>query len=67
VLRITENSSTDLNELCTKLELHSFNERELSFLKEYHKVLKTLARGLDILQGEEVLLWYSVTDSRNNS
>jgi len=33
VLRISENSSTDLNELCTKLEHRSFSERELSFLK----------------------------------
>ena len=53
VQRITENSLTDLNELCTRLDLRCFSERELSFLKEYHKVLKPLARGLDILQGED--------------
>jgi len=46
VLRIIENSSTDLNELCTKLKLHSFSETELSFLKEYQKVFKPLAEAL---------------------
>ena len=53
VERITENSVMDLNELCTRLDLWCFSEKEISFLKEYHKVLKPLARGLDILQGED--------------
>jgi len=53
VERITENSVMDLNELCTRLDLRCFSEKEISFLKEYHKVLKPLARGLDILQGED--------------
>ena len=55
VQRIIENSLTDLNELCTiaRLDLRCFSERELSFLKEYHKVLKPLASGLDIHQGED--------------
>ena len=53
VLRITENSLTDLNQLWTRLDLRCFSERELGFLKEYHKVFEPLARGLDILQGEE--------------
>ena len=53
VERITENSVTDLNELCIRLDLRCFSEKELSLLKEYHKVLKPLARGLDILQGED--------------
>ena len=53
VERLTENSVTDLSELCTRLDLRCFSEKELSFLKESHKVLKSLARGIDILQGED--------------
>ena len=48
VVRVTDNSLAELNELCTKLELRCFSE-----LKEYVIVLKPLSRGLDILQGEE--------------
>ena len=33
--------------------LHSFAEKEFVFLKENCSVLKPLARGLDILQGED--------------
>ena len=33
--------------------LRTFVEREIVFLKEYCPVLKPLARGLDILQGED--------------
>ena len=53
VVRIIENESAKLDELCTKLNLCWFNKRELSFLKEYCKVLQPFAQGLDILQGEE--------------
>lgn len=53
VVRISENSMPELNELCTKMELRCFSERELNFLKEYCLVLKPLARSLDILQGED--------------
>ena len=53
VSRIIENSLPELNELCTKLDLRCFSEKEFNFLKEYCKVLKPLARGLDILQGED--------------
>ena len=53
VLEIIENGSTELNELCTKLDVCCFSERELTFLTEYSKVLKPLAGGLDILQGED--------------
>ena len=40
-------------QLCTKLDIHCFNEREILFLTEYCKVLKPLARGLDKLQAED--------------
>jgi len=52
VVRVTENSLAELNDLCTKLELRCFSEREFSFLKEYVMVLKPLSKGLDKLQGE---------------
>ena len=53
VVRITENPLAELNELCTKLELRCFTEREFKFLKEYCAVLRPVSRGLDILQGED--------------
>ena len=53
IVRVTENSLVELNELCTKLKLRCFSEREFKFLKEYCVVLKPLSRGLDILQGED--------------
>ena len=53
VVRVTENPLAELNELCTKLELRCFTEREFKFLKEYSAVLKPVSRGLDILQGED--------------
>ena len=52
VVRVSENFLLELNELCTKLELRCFSEREFKFLKEYCAVLKPLSRGLGILQGE---------------
>ena len=51
--RVVENPLADLNDLCAKLDLYGFNEREIVFLKEYCAVLKPLSRGLDILQGED--------------
>ena len=53
VLRVVENSLTELNEVCVNIEIRCFSERELGFLKEYCAVLKPLSRGLDILQGED--------------
>ena len=35
VVRISENPMPELNEICTKMELRCFSERELSVLKEY--------------------------------
>ena len=40
VVRVTNNSLAELNEVCTKLELQCFSEHELNFLKEYVIVLK---------------------------
>ena len=51
VVRITENSITELNELYTRMEIRCFSDGEITFLNEYCAVLKPLARGLDILQG----------------
>ena len=53
VLRVVENSSSNLNEVCINIEIRCFSERELAFLKEYCAVLKPLSKGLDILQGED--------------
>ena len=52
VVRVTENASAELDELCSKLNIRCFNEKEVAFLKEYCKVLQPFARGLDILQGK---------------
>ena len=49
VVRITENSISELNELCTRIEVHCFTDREITFLNEYCAVLKPLSRGLHIL------------------
>ena len=64
VVRITENSAAELNELCTEMGLHCFNEKELCFLKEYCDVLKPLAMGLDKLQGEDhcYVIWHTATN-----
>ena len=53
VVKISENSMPELNELCTKIELRCFSERELGFSKEHCLVLKSVVRSLDILQGED--------------
>jgi len=50
---MVENSVLDLNDLCVKLDICCFNEKEVIFLKENCAVLKTLSRGLDILQGKD--------------
>ena len=43
VVQITKNSTTELNELCTGMGLRCFNDKEITFLKEYCDVLKPLA------------------------
>ena len=53
VERVVENSIVDLNDLCVKFDIRCFNEKEVTFLKEYCAVLQLLSRGLDILQGED--------------
>jgi len=60
VLKVVENSSTNLNEVCTNIEICCFSERELAFLKEYCAVLKPLSRGLDILQGEDNCYYHTL-------
>ena len=56
-LRITDNSLTDLNELCRKLEFHCFNEREFAFSKENCWVLKRSGYSSG---REQLLLWHLV-------
>ena len=53
VVWVAENASAELDELCAKLNLCCFNEKVLTFLKDYCKVLQPFAKGLDILQGED--------------
>ena len=53
ICRVVENSLTDINELCSSIELRGLSEKELSFLQEYIIALKPLSTGLDILQGED--------------
>ena len=53
VLRVVENSLTELNEVCVNIEIRCFSEKQLGFLKEYCAILKPLSRGLDIFQGED--------------
>ena len=53
IVRITENITSELNELCTRMRIHTFVKKEIVSLKEYCSVLKPLARGLDILQGKD--------------
>ena len=50
---LTEIFLPDLNELCNRINLRHFTDREISFLKEYCIALKPLAMGLDILQGDD--------------
>ena len=53
VLQVTENSVAEIYELCTRMQIRCFAEREITFLKEYCTVLEPLSRGLDILEGED--------------
>ena len=57
VERVVENLSVDLNDLCVKFDIRCFNEKEVTFLKEYCAVLQSLSRGLDILQGKDICFY----------
>uniref|UniRef100_A0A3P9LNE0 HAT C-terminal dimerisation domain-containing protein n=1 Tax=Oryzias latipes TaxID=8090 RepID=A0A3P9LNE0_ORYLA len=47
------NSFYDLNNLCNKLGIKCFNEKEYQFMHEYCIAMKPLTAALDILQGDE--------------
>ena len=61
VVRVSENSLLELNELCTKLELRCFSKREFKFLKEYCAVLKPLT----FCKGKITVFWYPLANLRN--
>ena len=67
MVRITENITSELNELCTRMGLRTFVEREIVFFKEYYSVLRPLARGLDISTGgRQLFLWNIAPNSGDN-
>ncbi|RVE57797.1 hypothetical protein OJAV_G00202730 [Oryzias javanicus] len=43
----------ELNNLCNKLGIKCFNEKEYQFMHEYCIAMKPLTAALDILQGDE--------------
>ncbi|KAL0150385.1 hypothetical protein M9458_054202, partial [Cirrhinus mrigala] len=56
-VRIIEMQLTDINNLCTQLQIKCMNEREYQFLKKYCSILKPFSIALDILQGEETCFY----------
>uniref|UniRef100_A0A3Q3MSV0 BED-type domain-containing protein n=1 Tax=Labrus bergylta TaxID=56723 RepID=A0A3Q3MSV0_9LABR len=55
--RITEMPLTDINSLCTQLQIKCMNDREYQFLKEYCAIMKPFTVALDILQGEDTCFY----------
>ena len=51
--RVIEMPLTDINSLCTQLQIKCMNDREYQFLKEYCYIMKPFTVALDILQGED--------------
>jgi len=56
-VRIIEMPLTDINNLCTQVQIKCMNEREYQFLKEYCSIMKPFSAALDILQGEETCFY----------
>uniref|UniRef100_A0A671KDJ4 HAT C-terminal dimerisation domain-containing protein n=1 Tax=Sinocyclocheilus anshuiensis TaxID=1608454 RepID=A0A671KDJ4_9TELE len=56
-VRIVEMPLTDINNLCTQLQIKCMNDREYQFLKEYCAIMKPFSVALDILQGEETCFY----------
>uniref|UniRef100_A0A3B3S9W9 HAT C-terminal dimerisation domain-containing protein n=1 Tax=Paramormyrops kingsleyae TaxID=1676925 RepID=A0A3B3S9W9_9TELE len=56
-VRIIEMQLTDINNLCTQLQVKCMHDREYQFLKEYCSILKPFSIALDILQGEETCFY----------
>ncbi|XP_028454241.1 uncharacterized protein LOC114568789 [Perca flavescens] len=55
--RITEMPLSDINKLCTQLQIKCMNDREYQFLKEYCSIMKPFTVALDILQGEDTCFY----------
>uniref|UniRef100_A0A672KH92 HAT C-terminal dimerisation domain-containing protein n=1 Tax=Sinocyclocheilus grahami TaxID=75366 RepID=A0A672KH92_SINGR len=56
-VRIVGMPLTDINNLCTQLQIKCMNDREYQFLKEYCAIMKPFSVALDILQGEETCFY----------
>ncbi|KAI7813886.1 putative zinc finger BED domain-containing protein 4-like, partial [Triplophysa rosa] len=56
-VRIIEMPLTDINKLCSQLQMKCMNDREYQFLKEYCSIMKPFSIALDILQGEETCFY----------
>ena len=66
----SENGSTELNKLCTKLDVHRFSKRKFTFLTDYSKVLKPFFISREVgysARGRQLLFWSVVANLRNSS
>lgn len=54
---VIEMPLTDINGLCTQLQIKCMNDREYQFLKEYCYIMKPFTVALDILQGEDTCFY----------